>query len=175
MKMVSRTHLRLLAALLALVLVLMPAAPAFAADGGCAPGTLCFPAGTACANFDLQIQLGGAGHALHREFLAKDGSIVHVLAACNENALAFTNVTSAATLGFTPHQSLIRIMLNPDDTRTEVATGHSIIVVSPRHASASPSAMLYTGRVIYVVAPGEIFTAWEVGEDATDICAGLSG
>ncbi len=170
----SQTARLLAAAMLVLAIVLIAPAPAFAATGGCAPGALCFPAGTACAEFDLQIQLGRAGDGVYQEFLAEDGNIVHVLGARSDNALTFTNLTSGATLGFTPDEPLIRIMLNPDDTRTEVATGHSIIIVSPVHGLATPSAMLYSGRVIYVVARGEIFTVWEVSDNATDICAGLS-
>jgi hypothetical protein len=164
---------RLLAALLTFAILLSPATPALAADGDCAPGAICFPAGTACATFDLQIQLGGSGHGVYQEFLAEDGMIVHVLGAAKENTLTFTNLTSGAKLAFIPPGSLVHIMLNPDDTRTEVATGHSIIVLSPLHAPAGPSAILYEGRVTYVVAPGEIFTLWGASGNATDICAAL--
>jgi hypothetical protein len=54
----------------------------------------------------------------------------------------------------------------PADTRTVQATGNNIVILFPTDSPAGPSTKLYTGRIVYTVAPGELFTPWPPSSDA---------
>ena len=87
----------------------------------------------------------------------------------------FTNLATGATVTLKGTGSVIRS--TPSDTaetRRVVDTGHNVIILFPGDMPAGPSITLYTGRVVYDVAPGEVFTLRSVHGRSRDLCAELS-
>lgn len=149
-----------------------PARPSLA-QAGCAEGALCLDSGIACS-FGLQIEFNGGEHRVSREFTDKNGNPVRFLNAGKGYALTFTNLDTGATLALQANGSILHTTYNADGSRTEVATGHNVIILFPTDTPAGPSTVQYVGRVVYRVDPGEVFTLQEVRGKSTDICAALS-
>ncbi len=160
-----RTTRLIFLAILTLVVVLGLGRPAIA-------GSFTLPAGEACS-FPLEINISG-GNRIDKEFLDKNGNVVRTLSAGRGFALTLTNTETNATLSLKSNGSVIHTTINSDGTRTEVATGHTLLILFPFDVPAGPSTTLYVGRVVYTVAPGEVFTLQKVSGQSTDICAALS-
>jgi hypothetical protein len=153
-------------AILTLVAVLSLGRPALA-------DTLILPAGVACS-FPLAIDISG-GNQIHKEFLDKNGNVVRMLSAGRGVALTLTNTDTSATLSLQSNGSVSHTTFNPDGSRTEVATGHNLLIFFPSDDPPGPSTTLYVGKVVYTVSPtGEVFTLQQFNGQATDICAALS-
>lgn len=165
-KCLSPKSLWALLSLVCIVAVLGAPRPALA------DGTLVLPAGVACS-FELQVDIVG-GTQVSREFVDKNGNTVRSLSAGKGSALTFTHTGTGATLSLQSNGSVTHVTYNPDGTRTEVLTGHNILILFPSDVPAGPSTTLYVGRVVYTVDTAEVFTLQEVSGASTDICAALS-
>lgn len=165
----------LFAVLTVLAVVIGPVRTANAVDNGCAPGAWCFPAGSACPNFGIQIQFGSSEHNICQEFRDANDRTVHVFGASTGDILTLTNMSTGATLALPPADSNLRVELNPDDSCTTVARGAYAVIRSPVHRGSPPEALLYNAQVIYTVSPGWIFAIRRVSGEPTDICAALEG
>lgn len=143
------------------------------AQADCAGGALCFDPGIACS-FGLQIEFNGGEHRVFREFTDKNGKPVRFLNAGKGYALTFTNLENRATLALQANGSVLHGTYNADGSRTEVATGHNVIILYPTDSPQGPSTVQYVGRVVYRVDPGEVFTLQKISGKSTDICAALS-
>jgi hypothetical protein len=160
------------AAVLTLVAALGSASPSLAVDPPDAAFVL--PDGFACSGFDLGVEIRGSSQ-VSREFRDKNGNLVRTLSAGTGSELTFTNLSTNAQFVAKSNGSVLRSTHNPDGSRTEVATGHNVIILFPTDRPAGPSTTLYVGQVAYTVAPGEVFTLQAVSGTSTDICAALSG
>jgi hypothetical protein len=126
------------------------------------------PAGQACAGFDLS--LGGiedkrAINELHNGVLIEAG---------NGWNLTFTNLNNHKEIMLPSNGSVMKTTFTSSDTRTVQATGNNIVILFPTDTPAGPSTKLYTGRIVYTVAPGEVFTVQSTSGRTTDICALLA-
>lgn len=129
--------------------------------------------GVACS-FGLRIESTGGEHRICRNFFDKSGNLVRVLSAGKGYVLTFTNLDTGATLTTPANGSNTHTTYNADGSRTEVATGHNVIILFPTDTPPGPSTVLYVGQVVYRVDPGEVFTLTKVTGKSTDICATLS-
>ena len=134
---------------------------------------MCFDPGIACS-FGLQIEFNGGEHRVFREFTDKNGKPVRFLNAGKGYALTFTNLENRATLALQANGSVLHGTYNADGSRTEVATGHNVIILFTTDSPPGPSTVQYVGRVVYRVDPGEVFTLQKISGKSTDICAALS-
>lgn len=158
-----------------LAVVLGPVRTAAAADNNCDPGSWCFPAGTACPGFGLQIQFGSSEHRICQEFRDADDRTVHVFGVGTGNTLTLTNLSSGATLTLRPSDTSFRMVLNPNDSCTGIARGAYAVIRSPVHRGSLPESMLYNAQLVYTVSPGWIFAVQSVSGEPTDVCAALEG
>jgi hypothetical protein len=123
----------------------------------------------------LQIQHGAPRAGVYQEFVTPEGAVVHVLGAPAGAPLTFTNLATGAALLLQPQAAVAFISLNPDDLRSEVITGHTVLIITPRYAPAQPTTTLFAGSVIFDAAIDDTFTVWGTRGEATDICAALGG
>jgi hypothetical protein len=126
------------------------------------------PADQACAGFDLS--LGGiedkrAINELHNGVLIEAG---------NGWDLTFTHLSNDKKITLPSNGSVMKTTFTSSDTRTVQATGNNIVILFPTDTPAGPSTKLYTGRIVYTVAPGEVFTVQSTAGRTTDICALLT-
>lgn len=154
-----------LASIALLVVVAGPVAaaePAFEAD---------FPAGLACADFDLHVAGYGTGSQVVREFVGKDGEILNLVAGTGY-ALTFTNPANDATLALQSNGSVGWTATRADGTQKMNLMGHNVVILFP--SDGGPSTTLYAGRTVIDVAANGVWTVTKVAGTATDICAALS-
>jgi hypothetical protein len=135
--------------------------------------TFVLPDGTACAGFDLQVEIWG-GNQVFKQFEDKNGNIVRYLSAGKGSRLLFTNLDTDATFLVKPNGSVTHITVNIDESQTWSTTGHNVLILYPTDVPAGPSTTAYVGRVVYTVGTDGVFTLQEVSGRATDICAALS-
>jgi hypothetical protein len=153
---------------------LVGAAAATAAQAEPTPGPMVFPAGQACAGFDLQIE-GTGGNSRTREFTDESGNLVRTLTTGTGPALTFTNLASGATYSTPSNGSVTKVQYNSDFSTTLTLTGHNILILFPSDDPAGPSTTLQVGRVVVQVsADTGAFTVTSVGGRSVDICAALS-
>ncbi len=136
--------------------------------------TIVFPAGLACAGFDLQVDIWANPHPVFREFYDKNGNLVRTLGAGKGNTLVFTNLTTQETLSLRSNGAVGRTTFNADGSQTQSLTGHNVLIFYPTDVPAGPSTTLYVGQVVYTVDLNAVFTLQSVSGTATDICAALS-
>ena len=154
--------------------VLAASTVATAAWGDSATTVQVFPAGVACADFDLQVE-GSGGTIKQHAFTDRSGQVVRVVLAGTGPALTLTNLTSPATTYSTPSNgSVTHIAVNPDGTLTYRMTGHNILILYPTDVPAGPSTTLYVGQVGFTVDANAVFTVTSVAGRSVDICAALS-
>jgi len=138
------------------------------------PVVLELPAGLACADFGLRVELTASPHRVYREFVDNSGNIVRILNAGRGNALAFTNLSTGATLSLKPKGSVEHIMNNSDGSQTWMTTGHNVLILFPTDVPPGPSTTLYVGEVVFTIDTGGVFTLQDTNGRSTDICAVLS-
>ena len=146
---------------------------ATAAWGDSATTVQVFPAGVACADFDLQVE-GSGGTIKQHAFTDRSGQVVRVVLAGTGPALTLTNLTSGATYSTPSNGSVTHIAVNPDGALTYGMTGHNILILYPTDVPAGPSTTLYVGQVGFTVDANAVFTVTSVAGRSVDICAALS-
>lgn len=159
----------IVALIVAFAAVLGSGSPATAAPDA----TIVLPAGGACADFDLQVDIWG-GTQVYREFKDKNGNVVRSLSAGKGSRLLFTNLSTNTTFLVKPNGSVTHTTYNLDGSQTCSATGHNVLIFFPTDVPAGPSTTAYVGRVVYTIDIYGVFTLQEVSGRATDICAALS-
>ena len=162
----------IIALILTLAVVLGSGSQATAADP---PDTITIdlPAGVACNDFDLRVEISG-GNQVVKEFMDKNGNVVRMLSAGKGSALSFTNLSTDATFSLKANGSVSHITFNPDGSYTQAITGHNVLVLFPTDVPAGPSTTLHVGRVVFTVDSNAVFTVQQVSGQTTDICAVLS-
>jgi hypothetical protein len=151
-----------LALLLALVAPAAAAEPAFEMD---------FPAGLACADFDLHVAGYGDGPQVAREFTGRGGTVLY-LSAGTGYELTFTNTLTGATLSTRSNGAVNWTTVYPDGSGKMTLMGHNVVILFP--ADGGPSTTLYVGRAVIGIAADGTWTLGKVAGTATDLCAALS-
>jgi hypothetical protein len=154
------------AAAAAALLVGSTAASAAAAD-------LDLPAGTACADFGVGVDISGGNQQVH-EFRDAAGNVVRTISAGTGSNLTFTNQARGATLSLRSNGSVTRTTFHPDGSSTVVSTGHNVLILFPTDVPAGPSTTLYVGRVEYDATAAGVFTLRRASGRTTDVCAAIA-
>ncbi|HEY3259271.1 MAG TPA: hypothetical protein VGJ95_03235, partial [Pseudonocardiaceae bacterium] len=94
-----------------------------------------------------------------------------ILAAGRGYDLTFTNLATGKVVQLASNGSVSWATINSDGTTTVEITGHNVLILFPTDTPPGPSTTLYIGRVVYTVAPGDIFTLQSTSASTTDICA----
>jgi hypothetical protein len=137
--------------------------------------TVTFPAGSACSDFDLTVNIDTNDRQVYKEFTDKNGSTVRVITAGKGNDLEFVNGTTGATFSLKANGSVSHTIINPDGTSTVSSEGHNVIILFPTDEPPGPTTTLYVGRITYTVVDAtQHFTLQNVSGNSTDICAALS-
>jgi len=131
------------------------------------------PAGLACQDFDLRVEVWTSANRVFRQFKDKKGNVVRILTAGKGNTLAFTNLATLEKVTLTANGSVEHITLNADGSQTWEVTGHNVLILFPTDVPAGPSTTLYVGRVQFTVSPAGVFTLQSTSGTATDICTAL--
>jgi hypothetical protein len=139
-----------------------------------APIVVDLPAGLACPGFDLRILIQDIPPTVIREFTDRNGNVVRMLTAGKGQELTFINLLTNEELSLKANGAVTHVVFNPDGTRTETLTGHTVTVLFPTDFPAGPSTTLHVGRVVITIAPGEVATVQSVSGRSIDICAELS-
>lgn len=147
--------------------------PSFGSQASAYDFAIELPAGLACADFDLRIEITG-GTQVYKEFLDKDGNLIRTLAAGKGSDFLFINLSTDATFPLKGNGSVAHTSYNPDGTYTYTATGHNVIIFFPTDVPAGPSTKQYIGRMVYTVDSAGVFTVQELSGKQIDICEALS-
>lgn len=133
------------------------------------------PAGQACADFMLRIQITGFTQ-VNKEFTDKKGNPVRFLSAGKGSQLTFINLNTGGRLDLRPNGSVTQTRTNPDGSLTVQSTGHNVVILFPTDVPAGPSSVQYVGRLVYTVDPTNnfAFTVRSFSGKSVDICAALS-
>jgi hypothetical protein len=134
--------------------------------------TIDLPAGLACSDFDLRVEITGAPQ-VERQFTDKNGNVVRMLVAGKGSILTFTNLSTGASLTLKPNGSVSRTTFNQDQSTTNTTTGHNVLILFPSDVPAGPTTTLYVGRVVYGVDTSGVFTVQRTSGRTVDICAAL--
>ncbi|MEJ2309301.1 MAG: hypothetical protein P8Z78_08285 [Gammaproteobacteria bacterium] len=134
------------------------------------------PAGYACADFSLTINITPGDHYVIKEWTDEYGNPVRMLTAGRGADLEFINEDTGATYATMGNGSVSHTTFNPDGSSSVSAEGHNILILFPTDLppGVGPSTKQYIGRVMYTV---DTFGTWElqsVRGKTTDICAALS-
>lgn len=132
------------------------------------------PAGVACADFGLRIEITGQGTQVYREFTDKDGNLIRTLAAGKGWDFLFINLSTDATFPLKGNGSVTHASYNPDGTGTFTYTGHNVIIFFPTDVPAGPSTKQYIGRMVLTVDSDGVSTVQELSGKQIDICDALS-
>jgi hypothetical protein len=138
-----------------------------------ADATVTIPAGDACMDFDLIINIDFSDHQVFKEWTDENGNPVRMLTAGKGWDLEFVNGLTGATFSLKGNGSVSHTTLNPDGSSTVSAEGHNVLILFPTDFPG-PSAKQYVGRVVYTVDPTGVWTLQNVRGRTTDICAALS-
>jgi len=133
------------------------------------------PAGWACAEFDLRIEITGSPHRVNREFTDKNGNVVRLLSAGKGNSLSLTNLNTGATLALRPNGAVERDSVLPDGSLLATLTGHNVLILFPSDVPAGPTSTLYVGQVTLTIDTNGVFTLGRTAGKSVDLCAALSG
>jgi hypothetical protein len=133
------------------------------------------PAGLACADFDLRVEVTINPNRVEKKWLDQNGNPVRMLTAGKGNSLKFTNLNSGATLSLKPNGAVEHITLNPDGSQTWATTGHNVLILFPTDVPAGPSTKLYVGRLAFTIDTSGVFTLKSFAGKSSDICVALSG
>lgn len=134
-----------------------------------------YPAGFACRDFDLRIEIAGAPRGTSKDFYDKNGNLVRFHAAGRGNALTFINLNTGASLPLKMNGYSVTVVFNADGTLRAKSLGHVVLIMWPTDVPAGPSTTLYVGQIVYSVDSVGIWTLESSRGNSTDICAALSG
>ena len=132
------------------------------------------PAGLACADFDLTIEITPSDHYVIKEWTDEYGNPVRQITAGRGDDLEFINETTGATFSLMGNGSVSHTTVNPDGSKTVSTEGHNVLILFPSDFPPGPSTKQYVGRVVYTIDPYEVWTLQKISGKTTDICAALS-
>lgn len=136
--------------------------------------TVDFPAGVACAGFDLRAE-GRGGNQHIKEFRDANGQLVRMITAGTKPALTFINLSTGATVAVKSDGSVQHQSFNSDGTQILRSTGHTVLIMFPTDVPAGPSTPLYVGQIVMTIDADGVGTRQSTRATSTDICAALTG
>jgi len=155
--------------------MLMPLFAVLGFSTQCMADPIVLPAGQACAEFGISIDINPPDHRVTRTFHDKNGNPVRYLSAGKGNQFLFTNSATGFALTVKTGGSVEQITPNPDGTQTWVTSGHELVILFPTDMPPGPATTLYIGRLVFALDPNTFnflgirsFTGRSV-----DICAAL--
>ena len=134
------------------------------------------PAGQACAEFGISIDLSVPDQRVEKTFYDRNGNPVRYLSAGKGTQFVFANSATGFTLTVKTGGSVEQITPNPDGTQTWVTTGHELVVLFPTDMPPGPATTLYIGRLVFTLDPSS-FTFLGIRSftgKSIDICAALA-
>jgi hypothetical protein len=134
-----------------------------------------YPAGLACPDFDLRIEIAGAPRGTSKEFYDNNGNLVRFHAAGRGNSLTFINLNTGASLPLKMNGYSVTVVYNSDGSLRAKSLGHVVLIMFPTDIPAGPSTTLYVGQLVYSVDPAGVWTLESSRGNSTDICTELSG
>jgi hypothetical protein len=149
-------------------------AAGFADQPNAAADSLTLPAGLACSDFDLIVNIDVSNHQVYKEWTDENGLTVRMLTAGKGNNLKFVNGTTGSTYSLKANGSVSQTTINPDGSSTVSSEGHNVIILFPTDEPPGPTTTLYVGRVVYTIDASGNWTLQDVRAKSTDICAALS-
>jgi hypothetical protein len=166
----------LAAALLAVPPAAIAAAPVKDGHPSDFPPDFIVPAGEGCS-FPLLLEATGS-NANIKKFLDADGEVVRMITAGRGYTLTYTRLDGnrrVKSLNIRPTGSVQKVSIAPDGTQTVTATGSNGLILFSTDVSPDgvPSAVQYTGRIVYTIAPDGVYTLISTSGTKTDICAAL--
>jgi hypothetical protein len=133
-----------------------------------------FPAGIACEDFDLQVDVTGDDPQVdEKTFEGRDGSL-RILSAGTGSDLVFTNLESGATFSLTGNGFVSWTRIDADGSVRVTLTGHNVLIYFPTDTPAGPSTTLVVGREDFTIDSEGNFHQLSRTGHTTDICAALS-
>jgi hypothetical protein len=136
---------------------------------------LVLPAGIACADFGLGIDVGArSGREVYREFYDRDGNFIRYMQGGTGTALTFTNLSTGATMSTRSNGAPASVRIGPDGTQMITAYGHQMLIWYPTDSPAGPWSRIYTGRTVFTIDPTGTGTLLSASGTYMDICAALS-
>ena len=127
-----------------------------------------FPAGTACAGFDLRIEGYGSGQQVSRELPGG-----RIIGAGTGYGLVYTNLATGASLSTRANGAVSITTTDEDGSSTMAMMGHNVVILFPSD-DGGPGVTLYVGKVVVSVGSDGVWSVQRVSGTATDVCATLS-
>ncbi len=132
-----------------------------------------FPAGVACSNFALKVDLW-EGKGRVRELKDKNGNLRSLFAGTG-SAFRFTNtLNSKSTSTRNNGASSMTTTYTLDGSQKIDIHGHVLIIWFPSDIPAGPFTSYHIGHLVYNLSPVGVGTLVSMDGNSTDICAALS-
>ena len=132
-----------------------------------------FPAGEACQDFALALDITLNPRQVFKEFKDDAGNVVRTISAGRGSVLVFTNLDTEKTVSLTSNGSVSKTSFDSVGSSTVEATGHNVIILFPSDVTAGPSTTLYEGRVVFTSTAAGAFEIVSSSGPTRDICAEL--
>jgi hypothetical protein len=88
--------------------------------------------------------------------------------------LRFTNTATDAMISLRLNGSVAHTSdYQPDGSYSLKVTGHRLVILFPTDSPPGRSTTLHTGRAIYTVAPGDVYTLQSSCGKQLDVCAAI--
>lgn len=134
------------------------------------------PAGYACPDFDLTVEMFPNDHRVMKEWTDQYGNPVRMLEAGIGADLNFINEYTGATFSIKANGSVSHTTIHPDDSQSVSVEGHYVLIFFPSDlpVGIGPSTKQYIGRAQYTVDMYGTWTLLSFKGRTVDICAALS-
>ena len=93
--------------------------------------TIALPAGYACPDFDLTIEIFPNDHRVMKEWTDQNGYPVRMLEAGIGADLDFINEYTGATFSIKANGSVSHTTIHPDDSLSVSVEGHNVLILFP--------------------------------------------
>jgi hypothetical protein len=152
--------------------VLLAALTASVTSSASAATVIPVPAKDSCVAFGLEITASD-GKVRMRTLKDRNGKPARTISVATGVTLTYTNVVSKESVSIKTSGSVSNTVTNPDGTQTVTLTGHNGLIMFENDVPG-PSAIQYTGRVVFTIGKDGVFTLISATGPALDICAELT-
>ena len=135
--------------------------------------TLEFPAGLACSNFTLRVELW-EGKGKTRELKDKNG-YTRSLFAGTGSAFRLTNLLNSKSISTKNNGASALVETYQADGTVVITTrGHVLIIWFPSDLPPGPWTSLHSGHLVYSLSPVGVGTLQSMNGNSTDVCTALT-
>ena len=163
--MISKTTRRLAPA------IVLAASAATAAPAASAVSTFAVSAKDSCVKFGLTIESSDGDIRVNR-YIDRNGKPVRHITVRTGVVLTYINARTGKSISFKTSGSVSSTVTNADGTQTVTLTGHNGLIMF-RVDDPGPSAIQYTGRVVFTIDTQGIFHLVSTSNPEVDICAAV--